>query len=284
MITALKAGRYSVRGASLGGLYTALHVPELGALFDVGFPLRAAVSARHLFLSHAHIDHLGALGGFLGMRGLSGVQGPLKMVLPAGLEDDLQESLTALSRLHRWPLEIEAIPMRPGDTLQLGPQRAVRAFKTLHPVPALGYLFFDQVLKLRPEMQQLSQAEIKRRRLAQDPELFEAIERPRFAYATDTLPEVLDHNPMLRQVDTLVLECTFLDDRKSLKGARAGCHIHLDELLPRLAQLEVQHLVLMHFSQIYSPSAVHRILEERLPKDLPYTVHALAPQAGPWWS
>jgi ribonuclease Z len=140
------------------------------------------------------------------------------------------------------------------------------------------------VQKLRPECVGLSGNEIKRRRQAGDTETFYTEEQPRFAYATDTLPEVLDHTPELADVDTLVLECTFLDDRKTLAGARAGCHIHLDELLPRLSSLRVKDLVLMHFSQIYHPDQVRRILAERLPADLPFAVHAFAPEGGRWWN
>lgn len=284
MISELKAGRHTIRGASLGGMYTSLWVSELDALFDVGVALRGAVSARRLFLSHAHVDHMGALAGYLGMRGLAGVKRPLELVVPAGIEHDLQASLDALSKLHRWPLSFEARPMAPGDELDLGSNRFVRAFKTFHPVPSLGYLLFDRVQKLRPECVGLSGNEIKRRRQAGDTETFFIEEQARFAYATDTLPEVLDHTPELADVDTLVLECTFLDDRKTLAGARAGCHIHLDELLPRLGDLRVKHLVLMHFSQIYHPDQVRRILAERLPADLPYEVHAFAPEGGRWWN
>ena len=284
MITELKVGRHTVRGASLGGMYTSLHVPELDAVFDVGVALRGAVSARRLFLSHAHVDHMGALASYLGMRGLAGVKRPLDLFLPAGIEHDLQASLDALSKLHRWPLTFVARPLHPGDEIELGNGRFVRAFKTFHPVPSLGYLLFDRVQKLDPAYAHLGGAEIKRRRQAGDTEIFFSEEHLRFAYATDTLPEVLDHTPDLRRVDTLVLECTFLDDRKSLEGARAGCHIHLDELLPRLSHLQIQHLVLMHFSQIYHPDQVRRLLAERLPPDLPFTVHAFTPEGTRWWN
>ena len=283
MPTELTASRYTVRGASLGGMYTSLHVPELDALFDVGYPLRGACSASHLFLSHAHIDHLGALPTVLGMRGLSGVEKPLRVFLPAGLEDELQAGLDALGRLHRWPLQVEAVPMKAGQEVALRKDLIVRAFPTFHPVPSLGYLFLRRVPKLRAEFAHLPGREIGARRRAGE-DLFESLEHLELAYATDTLPSVLDHTPELLQARVLILECTFLDDRKTVQAARAGCHIHLDELLPYAPRLQNEALVLMHFSQLYKPPEVLQILDERWPAESRGRVHALVPDAPHWWS
>jgi len=78
------------------------------------------------------------------------------------------------------------------------------------------------------------------------------------------------------------MECTFLDERKSLRDAHAGCHIHFDELLERRAAFKNEALVLMHFSQIYRPADVHRILAERCPPELRDRIVVFAPESGPW--
>lgn len=282
MMTELTAGRHTVRGASLGGMYTSLYVSELDALFDVGVPVRAAVGARNLFLSHAHIDHLGALPSFIGMRGLCGVREPLRVFHPAGLEGHLREALAALSAMHRWPLEIECVPMTDGDTFQLRRDLTVRAFRTWHPVPSLGFLFYEQVKKLRAEFSELPGAEIgERRRRGED--LFETKSHLEFAYATDTLPRVLESTPELADVRTLVLECTFLDERKSIEAARAGCHIHFDELRPRLRDMNNEALVLMHFSQLYKPAEVKHLLELRAPRGSGPPILPFLPDGPAWW-
>ena len=54
----------------------------------------------------------------------------------------------------------------------------------------------------------------------------------------------------------LIIECTFLDERKTLEAARAGCHIHLDEIIERADRFENEHVVMMHFSQLYRPDEV----------------------------
>lgn len=283
LLTEVRASRYTIRGASLGGMYTSLHVPELDVLFDVGLPVRPACAVPHLFLSHAHIDHLGALPTLLGMRGLSGVEETLRLYLPAGLEHDLQDGLNALGRMHRWPLKVEAVPMQPGQEIVLRRDLSVRAFRTFHPVPSLGYLFFRRVDKLKAEFAHLPGAEIGRLRREGAP-LFETMEHHELAYATDTLPSVLDHTPELFGVRTLILECTFLDDRKSVQAARAGCHIHLDELLPYAERLQNEALVLMHFSQLYKPAEVKEILDARWPAASRSRVIPFAPSTPLWWS
>ncbi|MCA9643579.1 MAG: MBL fold metallo-hydrolase, partial [Myxococcales bacterium] len=89
-----------------------------------------------------------------------------------------------------------------------------------------------------------------------------------------------DTHPSLLETRVLIMECSFLDERKELSASRAGCHIHLDELLERAGEFNNEHLVLMHFSQIYRPEEVHQILERRLPKSLWERTHVFAPRRG----
>lgn len=269
MLTTIHAGPYTVRGVSVGGVYTSLQVPQLDTVLDIGLPPRSFTGARHLFLSHGHIDHVGGLPSFLGIRALIGKRKPLKVYMPAEISDQLQEVLRAMEALQRYDLTIQPIGMEPGQVEKLHKDLWVRAVRTYHPVPSLGYQFLRRVQKLRPEFRDLPGAEIGRmRREGRSEEIFDQVERLELAYATDTLVQVLDNEPSLYKSQVLVLECTFLDERKSLANARAGCHIHLDELIERADLFENQHLVLMHFSQIYKPRQVAEILRERCPGSL----------------
>ena len=63
----------TIRGRSLGGIYTSVFVPEFGLMFDAGVALRENVGARGICLSHGHADHVGALPAFLGMRVFLGI-------------------------------------------------------------------------------------------------------------------------------------------------------------------------------------------------------------------
>jgi ribonuclease Z len=283
MLTCVEAGPVHLRGISVGGVYTALHVPELGALLDAGACPRSFVGPDRLFLSHGHADHAGALIGLLGLRALVRKPKPLRVHLPAEIEDDLRAVLEAASRLQGHALAVNLVPMRPGDEAPVDSGLTAHAFRTHHPVPSLGYRFVRRIKKLRPAYAKLSGAEIRRRRLeGEDAALFEVRERTELAYATDTLVGVLDREPSLYRARVLILECTFLDERKPPAVARAGCHIHLDELLERGDRFENEALVLMHFSQTYEPAEVHEILARRCPPRLRERLVVFAPQSGDW--
>lgn len=274
----IKAGKLTVRGVSLGGVYTSIHVPELDVLLDVGVPLRQAAAVGTLLLSHAHADHVGALVTLLGLRGLHGVSKPLKVVMPAEIVETLQRALTAMSELQRYPLAIEAIGLEPGDQHPLRKDLWVRAVRTFHPVPSLAYLLVRRVQKLRPAFGHLAGPEIGRRRLAGE-DLFTTAEHVELAYATDTLVQAIDHAPELATAQVLIMESTFLDGRKSLATARAGCHVHLDELIARAPSITTPQLVLMHVSQLYRPDEIEGILAARLPADLRARTQVLLPPA-----
>lgn len=280
MLTSVTAGPYTIRGVSVGGVYTSLSVPELGVLFDAGISPRSFGAIDTILLSHGHADHIGALPGLLGIRALHGKTKPPRVVMPVEIVDDLQVALAALSKLQRWPLAIEAIGMSPGDKVALRGDLHVRAVRTFHPVPSLAYQLVKRVAKLKPELVGLSGPEIAARKRAGE-EITQIEERVELAYATDTLVSVLDHSPELYKARVLVIECTFLDERKTLEAARAGCHIHLDELVERADRFENEHVVLMHFSQLYRPDEIAGILDARVPPALRRRIVPFAP-VGHW--
>lgn len=277
----LSVGPYTVRGVSVGGVYTTLQVPELGVLLDAGIPLRAFAGADRIFLSHGHVDHIGGLLGLLGVRGMMHKAGPPRLFLPSEIAGDVASLLAAASRMQRFALEVELMPMRAGDELPLANNLWVRAFRTHHPVPSLGYQFFRRVQKLKAEYADLPGREIASRKQRGD-ELFAPLDHLELCYATDTLIRVLDSNPEMLRSRVLVLECTFYDERKSLEDSRAGCHIHLDELLEVVERFENEHIVLMHTSQIYSPREARELLLRRCPVSFASRVQQLLPARGQW--
>lgn len=277
----LHVGPYSVRGVSVGGVYTTLQVPELGLLLDAGIPLRAFAAADRIFLSHGHVDHVGGLLGLLGVRGMMQKAAPPRIFLPAEIADDVADMLAAASRMQRFALDVTLAPMRPGDALCAVNNLWVRAFRTHHPVPSLGYQLFRRVQKLKREFIGLPGSEIAARKQRGEV-LFESADHLELCYATDTLIRVLDTNPSMLKSRVLILECTFYDDRKSLADSRAGCHIHLDELLEHVERFENEHIVLMHTSQIYRPDEAREILYRRCPQSFTDRVQLLLPPRGQW--
>ena len=281
MLTSVTAGPYTVRGVSVGGVYTSINVPELGVLFDAGISPRSFGAIDTILLSHGHADHVGALPALLGIRALHGKTKPPRVVMPVEIVDDLSAALAALSKLQRWPLAIDAHGMNPGEELALRPDLVVRAVRTFHPVPSLAYLLVRRVAKLRPELHGLTGPEIAARKQAGE-SITELEERVEVAYATDTLVSVLDHSPELYRARVLIIECTFLDERKSIEAARAGCHIHLDEIIERAALFENEYIVMMHISQLYRTDEVAGILDRRVPPALRRRIIPFVPANGHW--
>lgn len=281
MLTQVRAGPFTVRGVSLAGVYTSLQIPELRLVFDVGLAPRSFAGCEQLFLSHAHADHIGAIVTFLGNRTLFKSSHALRMFVPAEIAPEITELIAVASRLQRRPFSVEVVPMQPEQALQLSEQLWVRAFRTFHPVPSLGYEFFRRIAKLRPEYRKLPAAEIARLR-AESAAIFDTVQQSQIAYATDTLIDVLRHTPELLQTRVLILECTYLDERKSIEQARQYCHIHLDEIVTMADSFHNEQLVLMHFSQHYRPQQVLKLLDQRCPPQLRQRIVPFVPASGDW--
>jgi len=281
MLTSVTAGPYTIRGLSVGGVYTSIGVPELGLLFDAGASPRSLATSDVVLLSHGHVDHVGALPALLGIRALHGKKRPPRVIMPAEIVDDMRAALAALTRLQHWPLEIDAIGMKPGDELALRGDLHVRAVRTFHPVPSLGYVIVKKVSKLKPELVGMSGPEIAARKRAGE-QVTDVEDRLEIGYATDTLISAFDHAPELLHCKVLIAECTFLDDRKTVEAARAGCHIHLDEIIERADRFHNDHFVLMHVSQLYHPDEVAGILDRRVPPGLRSRIIPFVPSGGGW--
>lgn len=281
LLTTVTAGAYTFRGVSVGGVYTSIAVPELGILFDAGIPARSLAAIDTILLSHGHADHVGALPAILGIRALQGKTKPPRVVMPAEIVSDVLAALEPLSRLQRFELAIEPIGVSPGDDVELRGDLRVRAIRTFHPVPSLAYLIVRRVAKLRADLRGLSGPDIAARRRAGE-DVTEHEDRIELGYATDTLITALDHAPELYDARVLMMECTFLDDRKSLEGARAGCHVHLDEVIERADRFHNEAIVMMHVSQLYAPNEVAALLDRRVPPALRARIVPFVPDRPHW--
>jgi len=185
-------------------------------------------------------------------------------VVPASIAADVERMFAAAEALDRGRIPRRVVPLGPGDEIDLGKRRRVRAFETFHRVPSQGYTVWERRHRLRPEFRELDGARLGALRRAGQ-EIDESHDVPVLCFSGDTRVDVLERTPELQQAETLLLEATFLDDRVSVEDAREMGHIHLDELIARAELLAARDIVLHHFSARYGAADVSQILERRIP-------------------
>lgn len=189
-------------------------IPELGLAFDAGTSFfrvgrHLAQSPLHVFLSHAHLDHVVGLTYFFSLLH----EHPQLQIIVHG-----EEAKLADLRAH---LFCEALfPAAPpytwsplvGDALEIGEAR-VSWLPLPHPGGSLGYLVEHQGQRL--------------------------------AYITDTTAgEGANYEKFIQGVDLLLHECNFPNGYEAL-AAQTG-HSCLTSVVELARRCEVQRLVLFH--------------------------------------
>jgi ribonuclease Z len=262
-----------LHGFSVTGIETCIEARSLGLLLDLGRCSRTAVSQPVVLISHGHLDHIGAVVMHAARRALLGMSEGT-YVVPRIIEPQLERMFAAASELDGAAIPRRIIALAPGEELQLGKSRWLRPFETFHRVPSQGYTVWERRHRLREELRGRPGPELAALK-RQGATIDDAYDMPLLSFTGDTRVEVLEHTPELREVETLVMECTFLDDKVTVEGAREMGHIHLDEVLARTELLSRRDVVLSHFSARYTDDDVRAIVARRLPDDLQGVVRVL---------
>jgi ribonuclease Z len=245
-------GPYTLTGFSLGGVETVVHIPELRLAIDVGRGPQSIVRCDHLALTHTHMDHAAGVAYLLALRQLYGMAPPT-LYLPDQMVEAFAGMLKAWEKVQRYPLTCPIVGMESGKRVPLGRDVSLEAFRTYHPIPSMGYTIVRQKKRLRADLVGLTGPRIAELRRAGDA-VDEVVEERLLSVTGDTLPEVLDKQPQILESDTLMMECTFLNAKKPLADARAGGHVHLNELWSRTSSFRNRRLIFSHMSQLH-PSA-----------------------------
>lgn len=264
-------------GDSIAGIGTAVVVKELKLCFDLGILRPEVLSSNVVFISHGHTDHVGEIFNYLAVRALEH-RNAASLLVPAGIGEPLRRTLQTWQDLAGSRFDYQVFELHPGAAVPLKAGITVTPFEVDHSIQTFGFLVEETVTKLKRQYVSLPTEEIARARSAGDRDMFFADVRPLFAYVPDTLPSGLDRLPdSAWNARILMVESSFLDDRKPLRKIRLGNHVRLDDITARLDRFHGQHVVLFHFSRIYRVDEIEGIVRSQLPEQWLDRVHCFLP-------
>ncbi|WP_374033369.1 MBL fold metallo-hydrolase [Bdellovibrio bacteriovorus] len=257
--------KYKFHGMSLSGIRTAISMPELSLSFDVaqGYPF--LINLKQFFISHGHLDHAAGIPYIISQKAMNSLP-PGKFYMPGTLVEPLDKIMKLWEQIENHQYKYEFIPVKADDEIPLNPQAFIKVFPTTHRIESYGYTLFEVHKKLKKEYLGLKQDEIVDLR-RQGLEVNETTHIPVVSFTGDTQIEFLDSRPWVRQSKILIMESTYLDDKKSVEHARTWGHTHIDEIIPRLKDIESEKIVIIHASSRYSDKEALRLLQEKIPAE-----------------
>jgi len=252
--------QHTLSGRSRAGEATAFAVPELKWFFDCG-ALVEGWQPKVVFLTHTHGDHSHYLTHvrnednppliFLPVEANPFVQSYMdayqEMIecthLPSCSEDDSGKNKDFALR-----------PVQAGEEIAIhnrGSDFVVRILQMDHRISCVGYSIFKVQNKLKKEYEDMPGKEIGMLK-KKGVEVTEPYQEPFLCFLGDTTSKVFKLHPeILEQHQTIVVECSFIDEG-SLDRASATTHMHWFDLKPVVERNLGIFFILTHFSLKYS--------------------------------
>ena len=258
----LRTEHLTIDGRSRAGHESYFRVKELGAALDIGRCPDVVVPLRHVFVTHAHLDHSVGIPFYAGQRRLQRIPRG-SVYVPEENADDFRELMALHTRMEKTDYEIDIVGMRAGDLVRIGRNVIVRAHQATHRVAARGYEFCETRHHLKREFAGRDGAALAELR-AQGVRLHEEVEVPMLFYTGDTDRGILEQNEALYKAEVLMIECSFIADGHQSHAAKYR-HIHFDDIAEFAGRFENRFVVLTHFSRRYSRDEIVETLRRRCP-------------------
>jgi ribonuclease Z len=255
-----------VQGNSLAGVRTALSLPQHAIAFDVANGLPHVLSMKKFFISHGHMDHASGVPYIISQKSLQHIPGA-EFYMPEELVEPLSEIIKLWGKIEGHQYDYKFFGLKKDEEVRLNDSFFVKAFKSTHRVPSLGYTLFEKKKKLKSEYKNKTKNELialKTNKIA-----IENIEvKPIFSFTGDTTIDVFQECQWLLESKILFIEVTYLDERKTIEHARKWGHIHIDELLPIITKANCEKIVFIHASSRYSQRDLTNIFNNKIPDEL----------------
>ena len=268
----LNFGPHTVIGYSVAGEETVVQVPELNVCFDIGRAPQFALTSDYLCISHGHMDHIAGIAYYLSQRYFQGMK-PGTVLLPAELLRAVDELLKCWQRIERQDTPYTLVPMEPGQMHVIRRDFGIRALRTHHGGPSLGFSCISIREKLKAEYHDRAGEELARMKRA-GVEIQYTIEVPLVTYLGDTGIGPVFDTPEVATAQILLTECTFFEPDHRTRS-RDGRHLHAMQLAELLPRLKNEQIVLLHVSRRTGLGRARRWLQKCLGRDIPANVHFL---------
>ena len=256
--------KYKFHGLSLSGIRTAIAMPELSLSFDVAQGYPYLLNLKKFFISHGHLDHAAGIPYIISQKAMTS-QDPAQFFMPQSLVEPMTEIMNIWEKIEGHEYKFNFIGVKADDEFHLNQQCYVKAFPTTHRIESFGYTLFEVQKKLKAEYTGLKEDQIVDLR-RQGKEVNDIHHFPTVTFTGDTQIEFLDSRPWIKKSKILIMETTYLDERKTIEAARQWGHTHLDEVIPRLDEIESEQIVFIHVSSRYSTEETLRIFKKRIPE------------------
>ncbi len=260
----------TLQGFAQGGIRTSIAVPEVGAMFDVGTVLHNAMRFDHIFVTHGHPDHIGALQSLVGRRDIQAMTAP-KVYVPRPIARPLERIFDLWREVNggrRGGYNVDIIPVDVGDRIKLKQGIEVVALKTYHTIDTVGWGVEQTTKKLKPEYVGMEGHEIAKLRRA-GTAVTNDTKSVMVTIPGDTMIEFLKNEPMAQNAKVLVHEVTiWTEEASTVARTRRYGHTHIDEMLEHCEKFKGEALVLVHRSMKHSRSEIEKIARERFPASM----------------
>ncbi|WP_196890682.1 MBL fold metallo-hydrolase [Aureivirga marina] len=246
----------TITAYSTGLFSTWIFIEELGILLDAGDGVSSGLlqktrKIKQAFITHPDRDHI---MGLFQLNPLSAREGYPKIYYPKDCGSfpymrDFQRKFDVQNNFVEWnPIEnLSEIPVRKDFYVKAIRNEHIKAAPEIS--KSLSYKLYETKEKLKKEYVDLDKKTLQNLFQKKGKEnLVKTIETNILSYSGDT---PVDDYEKWNGSKILIHEATFLENFDDIKINKENKHSKLDEVLKMVSEIEIEQLILCHFSSRY---------------------------------